>query len=181
MVEPTAALLPRLMASFPRPGRIEAIYLRVARDAPASPVESVEAVAGRGLAGDHAAGRSRPAGRPGNRQVTLIQAEHLPAIASFIGREAIDPADLRRNLVVSGINLLAARSLFKTQTLILQVGEEVQLLVTGPCQPCSRMEAALGAGGYNAMRGHGGVTAKVLVGGLIQVSDTVSCWLQDAI
>lgn len=43
----------------------------------------------------------------GARQVTLIQAEHLSAIASHLGRTQVLPGDLRRNVVTQGINLVA--------------------------------------------------------------------------
>ncbi|NML15871.1 MOSC domain-containing protein [Azohydromonas caseinilytica] len=164
-------LLRELLARVPGPGRLEAIWLRPARGAAAVGVPEALVLAGHGLQGDRSA-----AGRGGGRrQVTLLQQEHLPVVAALLGRPALEASLLRRNLVVSGLNLLAARSPLPAVPLRLWLGDEVELEVTGPCEPCSRMEEALGAGGYAALRGHGGVTARVLRGGRIRVGDAVRC------
>ncbi|HKJ94697.1 MAG TPA: MOSC domain-containing protein [Gammaproteobacteria bacterium] len=150
-----------LMARFPRHGRLEWIGLRPARRETVDVVQTARLDTPAGLVGDRYAGRS------GKRAVTLIQAEHLPVIAALAGVEGVDPAALRRNLVVSGVNLYALHDR------AFRIGEAV-LEGTGFCDPCSRMEEALGEGGYNTMRGHGGITARVLEAGEIGVGDGVA-------
>jgi len=149
-----------LFAVFPRHGRVVWIGIRPERRGAVSVVDSVEVSETAGLVGDHYSGQN------GTRHVTLIQAEHLPVIAALTGCTELDPALLRRNIVVSGLNLLA----LKDQN--IHIGSVV-LEITGQCHPCSKMEIALGPGGYNAMRGHGGMTARVVQGGTIRVSDAV--------
>ena len=157
---PPDSELGRLFGQFPRAGRVQWIGLRPARDVPMRQVDAVEASTGGGLLGDRYASGS------GKRGVTLIQAEHLPAIAALSGHSEIAPATLRRNLLVSGIPLAALKGRR------FRIGD-VLLEGTGDCDPCSRMEAALGAGGYNAMRGMGGLCARILEGGAIRVGDAV--------
>lgn len=145
-------------------GRVEAIIVRGASREPARSIAATTAIAGVGLADDRLGQRGEA--ELSTRQVTLIQAEHLPVIAQLARVDAVDPAGLRRNLVISGINLLALKNAR------LQVGEAV-LEIVGPCAPCSRMEETIGPGGYAAMRGHGGMTARVAQGGAIRVGDAV--------
>lgn len=144
-------------------GEVTAIVVRPGRREPATTVVATTALVDRGLADDRHSVRTNPRS---TRQVTLLQAEHLPVIASLAGLDTVDPRDLRRNLVVSGLNLLSAKGRR------LQVGNAV-LEVTGPCHPCSRMEEALGPGGFQAMRGHGGMNAKVVVEGEVAVASPV--------
>ena len=145
-------------------GRVEGIVVRGSPREVARTVESTVALAGIGLSDDRLGQRSEA--ELSTRQVTLIQSEHLDVIARLARVERVDPLILRRNLIVSGINLLALRSAR------LQVGDAV-LEIVGPCQPCSRMEEAIGPGGYAAMRGHGGMTARVITTGSIRVGDAV--------
>jgi MOSC domain-containing protein YiiM len=157
MEEPT---IQRLTNTLPQTGKVEWIGVRPIKRALPKQVEEVEADERKGLLGDHYSGGS------GNRQVTLIQHEHLQGVARMLSLESVDPGLTRRNIVVSGINLLA----FKDRR--FRIGEAV-LEMTGECHPCSRMEENLGPGGYNAMRGHGGITARVVAGGMIRQGDVV--------
>ncbi len=154
-------------------GRVEAVVVRTERNKSAEVVDAAKAEPGLGLMGDRRAKNKRTDKASRKRELTLIQAEHLPLIARWCGMENIEAARLRRNLAISGVNLLAMKSPFADVRLEWQIGNEVCIEVTGPCDPCSKMEAELGSGGYNAMRGHGGMTAMIVSGGIIRVGDVV--------
>ncbi len=147
--------------TLPQVGSVAWIGLSPGRRQPIVPVDNALARVGTGLDDDYHA-----CGGKSHRQVTLIQFEHLAVIASLVGRESLPPDLLRRNIAVCGINLLALRNRR------FRIGDSI-LEGTGPCDPCSRMEENLGPGGLNAMRGHGGITARVLSEGTIRAGDTV--------
>jgi MOSC domain-containing protein YiiM len=118
-------------------------------------------VAGKGIEGDH-----YQTSRDGPRQATLIASESIQAIASFLGRETLPPDLLRRNLVTRGLNLVALKGRrFRIGPALLEA--------SGDCAPCSQMEEALGTGGYNAVRGHGGITARIIEGGSVAIGDEI--------
>ncbi len=153
--------LARLLDAPMRPGLLRWIGLRPARRAPVRVAVHALLVPGTGLEGDRYAGTGRAA-----RQVTVIAAEDLNAIGAFLGR-AVDPVELRRNLVVAGVNLHALKGRrFRIGPALLEW--------SGECHPCSRMEEVLGQGGYNAMRMRGGITARVIEGGAIATGDAVT-------
>ena len=157
---PPDSALGKMMGQFPRVGRVEWIGLRPGRAQPMRVVREAAAITAKGLHGDRYAGGS------GKRGVTLIQAEHLPVIASLSGNDFVPPSLLRRNVVISGIAVIALKGRrFRIGPVLLE-GIDA-------CEPCSQMEAALGVGGYNAMRGHGGLCARIVEGGTFALGDSV--------
>jgi MOSC domain-containing protein YiiM len=148
---------------IPQIGRLEWIGTSSGRKSSIQSKADAVVVVGSGIEGDH---HATSGNGDSKRQVTMIQSEHLSTIAEFLGRDRITPETVRRNLVISGVNLIALKDKR------FQIGEVI-LEGTGPCAPCSRMEENLGPGGFNAMRGHGGITARVLSGGKIKIGDTV--------
>jgi MOSC domain-containing protein YiiM len=148
-----------LFDNYVKNGSIEWIGIRTASNIPMKILETA-IILPTGIEGDRAS-KNSPLNK---RQVTIIQKEHLDAVATFLNLEKLDPALLRRNIVVKGINL------YSLKNRKFKLGEAV-LEMTGFCYPCGKMEKKLGKGGFNAMRGHGGITCKVLSPGEIKVGD----------
>lgn len=154
--------LHELLARVPQQGRVHWIGVRPQAGGAMLELDAVEARREAGLTGDHA----RPGPRNA-RQVTLIQWEHLAVINALLGRtpeQLIGAADLRRNIAIAGINL------FSLKNRRFRIGQAI-LETTGWCQPCAKLEARLSPGTFQAMRGHGGITARVLHGGIIRLDD----------
>ncbi|MGE1177740.1 MOSC domain-containing protein [Pseudomonas sp. BW7P1] len=157
--------LQQLIADVPQTGRVCWIGVRPESRGPMVVLDAVEARLEAGLTGDHA----RPGVRNA-RQVTLIQWEHLAVISALMGRSAeqpVTPEELRRNLVISGINL------FSLKGRRFRIGQAI-FETTGWCQPCARLQNNLGPGTFQAVRGHGGITARVLQSGVIRLEDRVA-------
>lgn len=149
-----------LIARIAQPGRVTWIGLRPGKRVAMQTVTHAR-IGLDGLDGDRSSG--------GKRAVTLLQAEHLPAIGAYLGRDVVSPLQLRRNIVVAGINLSALKSRQ------VRLGAAV-VEMTSICAPCSRMEEAFGPGGYSAVRGHGGWCARVVTPGLVKLDDVVDAF-----
>ena len=121
--------------------------------------DSIELVAGRGVAGS--------ADQGGRRQVTLLEREVWDTLMHELGSGA-DPATRRANVLVSGIDLRASRDR------VLRVGV-ARVRVAGEVKPCEQMEEAV-AGLRAAMfpDWRGGAFAQILDGGVVQVGDAVA-------
>lgn len=153
--------LARLMTAPVRSAAVVWLGIRPQRHAPMTMPPVLSLVAGRGIDGDR-----YKTTRNGGRQVTLIAEEDLTAIAGFLGLNRVAPETVRRNIVTRGVNLIALKDRrFRLGTALLEGA--------GDCAPCSRMEEALGTGGYNAMRGRGGLTARIIESGDVRIGDAI--------
>ncbi|MGA9659206.1 MAG: MOSC domain-containing protein [Asticcacaulis sp.] len=160
MINPKSPLAELLNADM-RAGVVEWLGVRPKRRGDMMVVDSVALDTQAGVIGDHYSNPKR-----GTRHVTLIQREDIAAIASYLAQD-VTPEQLRRNIVMRGINLLALKDKR------FRLGEAL-LEMTGECHPCSRMEEIFGTGGYNAVRGHGGITARVLESGMVRLGDRLT-------
>jgi MOSC domain len=148
-------------------GTVEGLYLAPTAEVPCEAVETVEAVAGRGLRGDRyfdGRGTFSVPGETGH-ELTLIEAEALEALAAEAGI-ALDPADARRNVVTRGVDLnaLAGRR--------FAIGE-VEIVGRRWCEPCAVLQRLTTPGVLRGLVHRGGLRADIARGGTIGVGDDV--------
>ena len=152
---------PRAVPAAPERGEVVLLAVAPAAEAPMAAVESVEAVAGRGLRGDRyfdGAGTFSERGSTG-REVTLVDAAALEAAG-------VAPLESRRNVVVTGLDLdaLLGRR--------FRVGE-VECVGRRRCEPCAHLQRLTRPGVLRALVHRGGLRADVVRGGVLRVGDEV--------
>jgi len=138
-------------------GTVVSIHRVSERDAPAVALETARFIADLGLEGDWRHGR----------QITLIEAEALDAVAAQLGLPRVPPGASRRQVVVRGLSLNAMVGRR------LRVGE-LLVDVYDRCDPCQNMESKVGAGAMRAMKDRGGVCGRIIEGGVLRPGDPVT-------
>ena len=141
-------------------GRVEAIFISAARGDLPHGVESVRAIAGKGLEGN----RYFDTGRP-EQELTLIEAEALEALLAEHEMD-VDAAATGRNVLTRGVQLndLVGKR--------FRVGE-LECRGIELCEPCTTMEARTQPGVIKALVHRAGLNAEILVGGELRPGDPV--------
>jgi hypothetical protein len=141
-------------------GRVEALVVAPAAEAPVVVLEQARAHAGRGLEGDrYFDGRGSFSNRYSvGHDLTLIEAELV--------EDLIAPAQARRNVITRGIDLnpLVGRR--------FRVGE-VECVGRRLCEPCALLERLTEPGTLRALVHIGGLRADILTGGTIRAGDAI--------
>ena len=142
-------------------GRVEAIYIAAEHGELPHPVDSVLAVAGKGLEGN----RHFDEGTP-ESQLTLIEAEALEELRERDGI-ALDAAASRRNVLTRGIGLndLVGKR-FRVGALECR-GVEL-------CEPCLHLQSMTQQGVVKSLVHRAGLNAEILVGGELRPGDAVA-------
>jgi MOSC domain-containing protein YiiM len=143
-------------------GRVEGIYITDTHGELPEPVQSVRAIAGRGLEGNR---YFFDGDAPAGQALTLIAAEAVEAMDREHGI-SIEPRESRRNVVTRGIDvngLVGKR---------FRVGA-VECLGVAPCEPCADLQAMTKPGVIKGLVHRGGLNADILSDGEISVGDAV--------
>lgn len=148
-------------------GELAAIYLAAGATLPPRPVPEVEAVTGRGLAGDRYASGAGTWSQPDRPwgHVTLIEAETLEALRRDHDVGA-DQGEHRRNLVTAGVplNHLVGRE--------FTIGD-VRLRGARLCEPCAHLDEVSGRSLRRWLVHRGGLNAEIVSGGTLRVGDPI--------
>ncbi len=120
-------------------------------------VESVDCVAGKGLKGDRFFGFKEDY----KGQVTFFSQAVFEDMRSRFEVDEANPAWFRRNVLVDGVDL---------NTLIGQEFElqGIRFKGTEECRPCYWMDQAFADGAHEALKGNGGLRAKILTDGVLR-------------
>jgi MOSC domain-containing protein YiiM len=125
---------------------------------PTVEVPEIQCVAGHGIEGD----RFFDFKKDYKGQITFFSGEIFEAVCQKLGAEQKSPGITRRNVITRGadLNLLIGKK-FEIQG--------VQFEGVCECSPCYWMDQAIAAGAETALRGNGGLRAKILSDGKIRV------------
>lgn len=154
----------------PAPGVVASLHLHARKGGdPLRSVAAVEAIAGKGLVGDHRYfGRlRRHTGQPSARQVTLIEREVLAEHARQLGCAPLQPGDARANIETEGIDLagMVGQGL-RVGTLLLRIVQH-----RDPCAKMDALRPGLRARMHPPCQG---VLAVVVAPGIARVGDRVA-------
>jgi len=147
-------------------GRLIGIYVAAKAGAMPRSVQSVRALAGRGLEGDrYAARRGTFSDHPGQRDVTLIESEVLESYEQESGKK-LSAAEARRNLLIEGVRLndLVGRE--------FQVGA-VRMRGLRLSEPCTHLMRLTHPETLRGLVHRAGLIAEVLNDGELRVEDLV--------
>ncbi len=149
-------------------GKLLAIGIAAEKELPLTSVDSIAAMAGRGLTGDRYAegkgvGQHGPA-KP-EQEVTLIEQEAITGAGQEY-KLAFTHLDTRRNLLTEGVplNHLVGKT--------FRVGE-VLLRGIELCEPCGHLEKLTCAGIKRSLIHRGGLRAQIVRSGTIRVGNAV--------
>jgi MOSC domain-containing protein YiiM len=137
--------------------RVEAIHLGPDKAGELSTVDSVQAVAGKGLAGDR---HFKENGAKPGQALTLVEAEEVERVGLSAG-------ETRRQLTVSGVRLndLVGKN--------FKVGE-IACYGVELCEPCEHLESMTRPGIIKDMVHRAGLNADILTDGTISVGDAIT-------
>jgi MOSC domain-containing protein YiiM len=151
-------------------GRVLGIYTAPAEGAPMVAHDSVEALAGKGLAGDrYAIEAGTYSGKrleDAQRAVTLFEQENLDHLAADHGI-VLRPEETRRNLLVEGVRVNDLVGVTFTVGGVTLRGVDL-------AHPCSYLQELTRDGVLLALQDRGGLRCEILTDGLIAVGDAVT-------